>query len=117
MGLTLFAIAEVMNFGGSAPELTNARLAMVGFVAAMGAELASGVRRMLRSFLVRHMLNGDGASQSLTPLLSVLLNATTTAEGMPHHSCLGAEHMIGGLQAEWGNMHCGCAETDVGNCL
>ena len=31
-----------MNFGGSAPELVNGRLAMLGFIAAVGAELSSG---------------------------------------------------------------------------
>ena len=31
-----------MNFGGSAPEITNGRLAMIGFLAAVGAELSSG---------------------------------------------------------------------------
>ena len=31
-----------MAFNGSAPEITNARLAMLGFAAALGAELASG---------------------------------------------------------------------------
>lgn len=34
--------ADVMNFGGSAPEITNGRLAMIGFLAAVGAELSSG---------------------------------------------------------------------------
>lgn len=34
-------IRSVMAFDG-APELINARLAMVGFLAALGAELASG---------------------------------------------------------------------------
>ena len=32
---------ELMNFGGMAPEITNGRLAMLGFVAALGAELSS----------------------------------------------------------------------------
>jgi len=31
-----------MGFSGSAPELINGRLAMLGFTAALGAELASG---------------------------------------------------------------------------
>ncbi len=31
-----------MNFNGIAPELINGRLAMVGFLAAVGAELSSG---------------------------------------------------------------------------
>eukprot|EP00798_Chlamydomonas_sp_ICE-L_P029433 gene29433-biopygen5357 len=35
-------LGDVMNFGGAAPEITNGRLAMVGFVAALGAELSSG---------------------------------------------------------------------------
>lgn len=30
-----------MNFSGMAPEIANGRLAMLGFVAALGAELAS----------------------------------------------------------------------------
>eukprot|EP00798_Chlamydomonas_sp_ICE-L_P015057 gene15057-biopygen24105 len=36
------SLGDVMNFGGAAPEITNGRLAMVGFVAALGAELSSG---------------------------------------------------------------------------
>lgn len=32
---------ELMNFSGMAPEITNGRLAMLGFVAAIGAELSS----------------------------------------------------------------------------
>ena len=35
-----------MNFGGSAPELINGRLAMLGFIAAVGAELSSGEESM-----------------------------------------------------------------------
>lgn len=31
-----------MAFGGAAPERANGRLAMLGFVAALGAELATG---------------------------------------------------------------------------
>eukprot|EP00798_Chlamydomonas_sp_ICE-L_P016508 gene16508-biopygen25447 len=31
-----------MDFGGKAPEITNGRLAMLGFIAALGAELATG---------------------------------------------------------------------------
>lgn len=33
---------EIMGFSGAAPELINGRLAMLGFTAALGAELASG---------------------------------------------------------------------------
>jgi len=33
---------SVMDFGGKAPEITNGRLAMLGFIAALGAELATG---------------------------------------------------------------------------
>ncbi|KAK2980651.1 hypothetical protein RJ640_011459 [Escallonia rubra] len=33
---------DVLAFSGPAPELINGRLAMIGFVAAIGAELASG---------------------------------------------------------------------------
>ncbi len=33
---------DVMNFGGLAPELVNARLAMLGFVAAIAAEWRTG---------------------------------------------------------------------------
>jgi hypothetical protein len=36
------SIGEVMAFGGVAPELINGRLAMLGFVACAGAEVASG---------------------------------------------------------------------------
>ena len=32
---------ELMNFSGMAPEITNGRLAMLGIVAAIGAELSS----------------------------------------------------------------------------
>jgi hypothetical protein len=35
------SIGEAMAFSGSAPEIINGRLAMLGFVAAMGAEFAS----------------------------------------------------------------------------
>ncbi len=34
--------ADVMAFDGAAPERTNGRLAMLGFVAAIAAEAASG---------------------------------------------------------------------------
>ncbi len=34
--------ADLMAFAGPAPELINGRLAMLGFVAALGAELSSG---------------------------------------------------------------------------
>jgi hypothetical protein len=34
-------LAEVMSFNGPAPELVNGRLAMLGFTAAMSAELTS----------------------------------------------------------------------------
>lgn len=36
------SFVEVMGFNGAAPELINGRLAMLGFVAAVGAELATG---------------------------------------------------------------------------
>jgi len=36
------SVDEVMNFDGSTPEVTNGRLAMIGFVAAVAAELATG---------------------------------------------------------------------------
>ncbi|PNH07704.1 Carotene biosynthesis-related protein CBR, chloroplastic [Tetrabaena socialis] len=39
---TTLAFNDVMGFSGSAPEVVNGRLAMLGFVAAVGAELASG---------------------------------------------------------------------------
>lgn len=39
-----------MSFGGAAPELTNSRLAMLGFVAATGAEISSG-ESILRQIL------------------------------------------------------------------
>jgi len=35
------SIGEAMAFSGSAPEIINGRLAMLGFLAAMGAEFAS----------------------------------------------------------------------------
>ena len=35
-------ISSLMAFDGAAPELINGRLAMVGFLAALGAELSSG---------------------------------------------------------------------------
>jgi hypothetical protein len=34
-------ITDVMGFAGAAPEIVNGRLAMVGFIAALGAELAT----------------------------------------------------------------------------
>jgi hypothetical protein len=34
--------AEIMAFNGKAPEITNGRLAMLGFLAAVAAELATG---------------------------------------------------------------------------
>lgn len=34
--------SDLMAFGGPAPERINGRLAMIGFVAAMGMELANG---------------------------------------------------------------------------
>lgn len=37
-------IAELMAFAGPAPETINGRLAMLGFVAAVGAELSTGQR-------------------------------------------------------------------------
>ena len=37
-----FTGPEGSNFAGSGPELMNGRLAMVGFVAAAGAEIATG---------------------------------------------------------------------------
>ena len=36
--------ADLMAFNGAGPELINGRLAMLGFVAALGAEVASGSR-------------------------------------------------------------------------
>lgn len=36
------AVAEVFSFNGSAPEVINGRLAMIGFVAAVGCELFTG---------------------------------------------------------------------------
>lgn len=36
------ALTSAMAFSGAAPEITNGRLAMLGFVAAVGAELSSG---------------------------------------------------------------------------
>jgi hypothetical protein len=36
------SIVDVMAFGGAAPEITNGRLAMLGFVSAVAAELSSG---------------------------------------------------------------------------
>ena len=38
----LLSLADVMNFDGIAPELVNGRLAMLGFLAAVGAEISSG---------------------------------------------------------------------------
>ena len=35
-------LADVMSFGGAGPETINGRLAMLGFVAALFAELSSG---------------------------------------------------------------------------
>ena len=35
-------MTDVMGFSGSAPEIVNGRLAMLGFVAALAAELSSG---------------------------------------------------------------------------
>jgi hypothetical protein len=35
-------LKTIMSFDGAAPELVNGRLAMLGFVAALGAEVASG---------------------------------------------------------------------------
>ena len=40
--LTHRPFADVMNFDGIAPELVNGRLAMLGFLAAVGAEISSG---------------------------------------------------------------------------
>lgn len=39
--LCMSLLAEVMGFSG-APEIINGRLAMLGFVAALGAELSTG---------------------------------------------------------------------------
>eukprot|EP00798_Chlamydomonas_sp_ICE-L_P025048 gene25048-biopygen19498 len=36
------SLGSLMNFDGAGPEIINGRLAMVGFVAALGAELSSG---------------------------------------------------------------------------
>jgi succinate dehydrogenase hydrophobic anchor subunit len=36
------AFTDVMAFSGSVPEITNGRLAMIGVIAALGAEFASG---------------------------------------------------------------------------
>ena len=36
------SMSDVMAFGGSAPEVVNGRLAMLGFAAALGAELSTG---------------------------------------------------------------------------
>ena len=36
------SFTEVMGFSGSVPEIVNGRLAMLGFVAALAAELSSG---------------------------------------------------------------------------
>lgn len=38
----LVLCAEIMAFNGKAPEITNGRLAMLGFLAAVAAELATG---------------------------------------------------------------------------
>lgn len=39
---TEISLADAMRFKGAAPEIINCRLAMLGFVAALGAELATG---------------------------------------------------------------------------
>lgn len=36
------SLVDVMAFSGAAPEITNGRLAMLGFVSAVAAELSSG---------------------------------------------------------------------------
>ncbi|EFN56618.1 hypothetical protein CHLNCDRAFT_21915, partial [Chlorella variabilis] len=42
-------LGELMAFSGPAPELINGRLAMLAFIAALGAELSSG-EGVLRQF-------------------------------------------------------------------
>jgi len=39
---TEVALSDAMRFKGAAPEIINSRLAMLGFIAALGAELATG---------------------------------------------------------------------------
>jgi hypothetical protein len=39
---TMPSLNEVMGFSGSGPEIINGRLSMLGFVAAVAAELSSG---------------------------------------------------------------------------
>ncbi|EFJ51716.1 hypothetical protein VOLCADRAFT_103348 [Volvox carteri f. nagariensis] len=39
---TLLSFSDVMSFSGTAPEIVNGRLAMLGFVSAIAAELVSG---------------------------------------------------------------------------
>ena len=48
----LLSIADVMNFDGIAPELVNGRLAMLGFLAAVGAEISSGAVWMSPALII-----------------------------------------------------------------
>lgn len=53
--LTTCVSAEIMAFSGPAPERINGRLAMLGFVAAVAAELVSGEQQaasFLRSIIM-----------------------------------------------------------------
>ncbi|KAI3427019.1 hypothetical protein D9Q98_006961 [Chlorella vulgaris] len=67
------SIGQLMRFDGPAPELINGRLAMLAFVAAVGAELSSG-ESVLRQFVMEPtgilLVSITFIAASLIPLLS-----------------------------------------------
>lgn len=48
-------MGSLMAFDGPAPEIVNGRLAMLGFVAALGAELSSGESVMMQVCPSHHL--------------------------------------------------------------
>lgn len=58
------SLAGVMAFSGPAPELINGRLAMLAFVSALGAELATGepvLRQLAEEPTGEHSASSAGA--------------------------------------------------------
>ncbi|MQM23702.1 hypothetical protein Taro_056769 [Colocasia esculenta] len=78
--------SDVLAFSGPAPERINGRLAMVGFVAALGVELAGG------DGLAAQLASGDG----LTWFLATA-SALSVASLVPLFKGVTAESRSGGL--------------------
>ncbi len=66
-----------MGFSGSVPERVNGRLAMLGFVAALGAELASGES-------VLKQVGEEPTGIAITFLLFIAASLVSGCADLPH---------------------------------